>query len=266
MRHRRIQPEPVEQRRPDACGPGAARRHRRTRRRRGRVRTPLAPDGRLVVHKQRSGASGMLERIVVPPDTRHVLLHVRDYTKGHPRIAANNHPIRHGSVVGVHNGRILNDDELMAYHGFERAEPGHDRRFGGHLRRRRGDRVERGRIRGDSAARWRPPGSTSARRSSSTSPAAPAVRSGSARRAASSSSPPPCDALEIAEHYTGLRLRKRELAEGTLLALDGPRAVRRELFVPDATYEADPLPRRPLAARERAFCLQRLATTLRRRR
>ena len=31
-----------------------------------------------------------------------------------PRIEANNHPIRHGSVVGVHNGIIFNDDELMA--------------------------------------------------------------------------------------------------------------------------------------------------------
>ena len=38
---------------------------------------------------------------------------MRDYTKGHPRIEANNHPIRHGAVVGVHNGIILNDDELM---------------------------------------------------------------------------------------------------------------------------------------------------------
>ena len=48
---------------------------------------------------------------------------MRDYTKGHPRIEANNHPIRHGAVVGVHNGIIFNDDELMEQHGFERAEP-----------------------------------------------------------------------------------------------------------------------------------------------
>src|SRR4029078_400279 len=34
-----------------------------------------------------------------------------------------NHPIRHGSVVGVHNGIIFNDDEVMDLHGFERAEP-----------------------------------------------------------------------------------------------------------------------------------------------
>jgi glucosamine 6-phosphate synthetase-like amidotransferase/phosphosugar isomerase protein len=70
--------------------------------------------GALSVHKQRSGASAVLERITIPDDAHQVLLHVRDYTKGHPRIGANNHPVRHGAVVGVHNGTILNDDELMA--------------------------------------------------------------------------------------------------------------------------------------------------------
>ena len=52
-----------------------------------------------------------------------MLVHVRDYTKGHPTIEANNHPIRHGSVVGIHNGIILNDEEIFARYGFERAEP-----------------------------------------------------------------------------------------------------------------------------------------------
>ena len=65
-------------------------------------------------------------------------------------------------------------------------------------------------------------------------------------------------ALEIAEQYAGLRFRKRELAEGTLVALNGPRAVRRERFVPDPTYEADPLPA-VRAPAEGTFCLQRLA-------
>ena len=44
------------------------------------------------VHKQRTGASAVLDRIVIPADAHQVLLHVRDYTKGHPQIAANNHP------------------------------------------------------------------------------------------------------------------------------------------------------------------------------
>src|SRR2546421_53573 len=75
------------------------------------------------VHKQRSGASELLERVYVPAEATQLLVHVRDYTKGHPRIEANNHPVRHGAVVGVHNGIIFNDDELMDTHGFERAEP-----------------------------------------------------------------------------------------------------------------------------------------------
>ena len=50
-------------------------------------------------------------------------MHVRDYTKGHPTIAANNHPIRHGCVVGIHNGIIVNDEELFHRHGLARHEP-----------------------------------------------------------------------------------------------------------------------------------------------
>jgi len=80
-------------------------------------------DGPLAVHKQQTGASAMLETLVVPTSARQALVHVRDYTKGHPTIAANNHPVRHGSVVGIHNGIISNDDELFARHGIARDEP-----------------------------------------------------------------------------------------------------------------------------------------------
>ena len=59
----------------------------------------------------------------MPRETTQALLHVRDYTKGTPDIEVNNHPIRHGSVVGVHNGVIENDDELLARYGVERAAP-----------------------------------------------------------------------------------------------------------------------------------------------
>src|SRR5690242_20813068 len=68
------------------------------------------------VVKQRTPASKLLERIDVPPTATQLLVHVRDYTKGHPSIAANNHPVRHGPVVGIHNGIIVNDDELLAGH------------------------------------------------------------------------------------------------------------------------------------------------------
>ncbi len=77
-----------------------------------------------VVHKRRAGASALLEELTVPQDAAEVLIHVRDYTKGHPTVEANNHPVRHGDVVGVHNGIIANDEDLFATHGFEREEPG----------------------------------------------------------------------------------------------------------------------------------------------
>ncbi|MGH3001373.1 MAG: class II glutamine amidotransferase, partial [Gaiellaceae bacterium] len=83
-----------------------------------------APGGTYpTVVKQRTAASGLLERVSVPADANQLLVHVRDYTKGHPSIAANNHPVRHGPVVGIHNGIILNDDELLADYPCARAEP-----------------------------------------------------------------------------------------------------------------------------------------------
>src|SRR3979409_2021312 len=75
------------------------------------------------VARQRPPASELLDRIAVPEEATQLLLHVRDYTKGHPSIAANNHPVRHGPVVGIHNGIIANDDELLAQHDCARAEP-----------------------------------------------------------------------------------------------------------------------------------------------
>src|SRR3954469_17527313 len=75
------------------------------------------------VVKQRTPASKLLERISVPDSATELLVHVRDYTKGHPSIAANNHPVRPGPSVGIHNGIILNDDELLAPHNCARSEP-----------------------------------------------------------------------------------------------------------------------------------------------
>src|ERR687897_1934092 len=82
-----------------------------------------SPGRRAKVDKRRAGASALLAEVSVPADASEVLIHVRDYTKGHPTIEANNHPVRHGEVVGVHNGIIVNDEELFAAYGFERAEP-----------------------------------------------------------------------------------------------------------------------------------------------
>src|SRR5262249_16412999 len=73
--------------------------------------------------KQRTAARDLLEQVEVPAHATELLVHVRDYTKGHPSIGANNHPVRHGPVVGIHNGIILNDDELLADFSCARAEP-----------------------------------------------------------------------------------------------------------------------------------------------
>src|SRR3954463_1341611 len=72
------------------------------------------------VVKQRTPASLLLERVSVPATATQLLVHVRDYTKGHPSISANNHPVRHGPVVGIHNGIIVNDDALLDGHACTR--------------------------------------------------------------------------------------------------------------------------------------------------
>ncbi len=213
--------------------------------------------GAVAISKQRSGASAVLETMHIPADARQVLLHVRDYTKGHPRIAANNHPVRHGTVVGVHNGTILNDEELMAGYGFQRAEPAmtvDSEVIFAVAEATRSSARRFDDFRGSLAAAW-----LDERQAKLLFLARGTGRPlwvGTARRELLFASTE--RALEIAEWYTGLRLRKHELPEGTLLAVDGGRAVRRERFTPDPTYEADPLPA-VRAPQEGAFCLQRLA-------
>ncbi len=213
--------------------------------------------GHVSVHKQRTGASAVLERLAIPADVHQVLLHVRDYTKGHPRVAANNHPVRHGTVVGIHNGTILNDDELMSRQGFQRAEAGMtvDSEVIFATAEATGSSASGFEdFRGSMAAAWldeRHPELLYLARG-----VGRPLWVGTTRHELFFASTR--HALEIAEGYTGIRLRKRELAEGTLAALAGTKIVRRERFTPDPTYEADPLPA-VRAPHEGAFCLQRLA-------
>src|SRR5206468_11639572 len=47
-----------------------------------------AGDSPITVHKQRSGATALLERISVPEEATKLLVHVRDFTNGHPGLAA----------------------------------------------------------------------------------------------------------------------------------------------------------------------------------
>jgi hypothetical protein len=66
-------------------------------------------------------------------------------------------------------------------------------------------------------------------------------------------------ALEVVERYCSTRLRKREVRDGTLLAVEAGQIVGRERFRPDRDYVEDhPLPA-VRAPQERDFCLSRLA-------
>jgi glucosamine 6-phosphate synthetase-like amidotransferase/phosphosugar isomerase protein len=215
-------------------------------------------DGRASVHKQRSGASELLEQVHVPTDALEALVHVRDYTKGHPSIAANNHPVRHGAVVGIHNGIIANDEEILARHGFARDEPemtvDSEAIFAlAEVSESRAETLEE--LYGAMAAAWldeRRPGVLYLARGV----LRPLWIGRGARETFFASTRL---ALETVERYTGVRLQKRELAEGTLLALADGRVAWTERFRPDATFvEAETLPA-VRAPHEGASCLQRLA-------
>jgi glucosamine 6-phosphate synthetase-like amidotransferase/phosphosugar isomerase protein len=217
------------------------------------------PSVRLAVHKQRGGASKLLETIRVPAEATQVLVHVRDYTKGHPSLMANNHPIRHGAVVGIHNGIIANDEKILASHGFQRAEDGmtvdseaifalaeassssaaaleelHGSMAAAWLDEREPDRLYL--TRGMGRPLWVGQGEHE-------------LFFGSTRRA-----------LELFERYTGLRLRMREVGEGTLYAVSDGGIVDADHFEPDLSFvEERVLP--PVRAPEEArFCLARLAS------
>ena len=249
-------------RRPDARRPGAAGRDRRARRRRRRLRLPRArgrvPDGRASSARRRQQ---LLERIAVPAEATPAARPRPRLHEG-PPVDRGQQPSRSatGRWSGSTTGIILNDDELLARHACARAEPRMTRRLRGDLRRSPRTRgSDRARARGSSAARWRPPGSTSASRASLFSPAASAARSGSAGPRRASSSPRPSDALEIAERTAGLRLRKREVAEGTLARARRRRGRRAaSASGPTRLPKTDPLPA-VRAPHEREFCLARLA-------
>ena len=217
----------------------------------------VAPGGRVAIHKQRSGASALLEQVVLPESVNEVLVHVRDYTKGHPRIEANNHPIRHGAVVGVHNGIIFNDDELMASHGFDRAEPQMtvDSEAIFALAELSGGAAEAlGELRGSMATAWldeRRPGTIFLARG-----VGRPLWVGTGREETFFASTKA--ALEVVERFLQLKLRKRELAEGTLVVAAEGSVLERKRFKPDRDFEERSLPS-VRAPHEGAFCLQRLA-------
>ena len=208
--------------------------------------------------KQRTPASRLLERIAVPQTATELLVHVRDYTKGHPSISANNHPVRHGPVVGIHNGIILNDDELLAPHSCARSEArmtvdseaifalaAHSHNDAGILED----------LDGSFATAW-----LDERVAETLFVARGAGRPlwiGAGKHEFFFASTR--DALQVVERYARLKLRKRELKMGTFLALRASRVVRDERFRHDLSYR-DPVSLPAVRApQEGISCLERLA-------
>ncbi len=208
------------------------------------------------VHKQRSGASALLDEIVIPPCASQALVHVRDYTKGHPTIASNNHPVRHGAVVGIHNGIIFNDDELLAEHGIERADP--EMTVDSEVifaLAERSDSTARAfeQLHGSMATAWldeRAPELLHVARG-----VGRPVWIGRGRHELFFASTR--EALEVVERTLGKRLRKSQLAEGRMIAVSDGRVVRTERFTPDRSFTEESLPS-VRAPHEGAKSLQRL--------
>ncbi len=210
------------------------------------------------IHKRRSGASALLDEVRVPREARQVLVHVRDYTKGHPTIEANNHPIRHGAVVGIHNGIIANDDEIFARYGFRREEAAmtvDSEAIFALAEHAEGSSAALEELHGAMATAWLD------ERFPSTLFLARAVGRplwvGTAARELFFASTR--EALEVLERTLRLSLRKRSVDEGTLLRVDDGRVTALERFHPDRSYVEESVLPAIRAPHEGASCLQRLA-------
>jgi len=210
------------------------------------------------VVKQRTPASELLDRIDVPVGATELLVHVRDYTKGHPSIAANNHPVRHGPVIGIHNGIIFNDDELLAPFSCARSEPRmtvDSEAIFALAAHSHNDPLALEDLTGSLAAAWmdsRVSGTIFAARG-----AGRPLWIGAGRHELFFASTQ--RALEVVEQYAGVKLRKSEVAEGTFLELREARVVRAATFRHDVDY-VDPIALPTVRApQEGVSCLERLA-------
>jgi asparagine synthetase B (glutamine-hydrolysing) len=214
--------------------------------------------GAVGVTKLRGGASALLDELSVPGDARQALIHVRDFTKGHPDIAANNHPIRHGAVVGIHNGIVENDDALLTRYGIERAEPQmtvDSEAIFALMELRRHDARALSELRGAMAAAWldERDDSTLFLARGRLRPLWLGVTEGillfaSTRRA-----------LTIAAAALRTRLDVREVREGRLLRVVHGSVVHERRFRPDRRYREDGYLPPVRAPREAVSCLERLA-------
>jgi glucosamine 6-phosphate synthetase-like amidotransferase/phosphosugar isomerase protein len=211
-----------------------------------------------IVAKQRTPASLLLERIGVPAEANELLIHVRDYTKGHPSIPANNHPVRHGPVVGVHNGIIANDDELLAPHTCARTEPQKtvdSEAIFALAAHSQNDPRALEELGGTMAAAWldeRDPGTLFAARG-----VGRPLWLGRGREAVFFASTRA--ALEIASEFTGAKLRMSEVRDGTFLAFRDGRVAHTARFRPDRSFVEERALPAVRAPGQSAYCLARLA-------
>ena len=213
----------------------------------------------VTIHKQRTGASELLDEIEIPSRTTEALVHVRDYTKGHPTLLANNHPIRHGAVVGIHNGVIANDEEIFARHAIEHAEPGmtvDSEAIFALVHRSGADRSALEELRGTMATAWMdervPRGLYLARG------VARPLWIGRARRElffASTKS-----ALEVVEGTLRLTLRKHEVHEGRLFEIVDGAILTERRFRPDPSFRNRTTVQPVATPHEGVSCLAKLAT------
>jgi glutamine phosphoribosylpyrophosphate amidotransferase len=161
-------------------------------------------------------------------------------------------------VIGIHNGIITNDDELLAPHSCARSEPRmtvDSEAIFALAAHSRNDARALERLRGAMATGW-----LDERELDTVFVARGSGRPlwiGESRDAVFFASTKL--ALEVVDRYCALKLRKRELKEGTWLALRNGAVDRRERFRPDLEYdEPNPLPA-VRAPGEREHCLSRLA-------
>jgi glucosamine 6-phosphate synthetase-like amidotransferase/phosphosugar isomerase protein len=213
----------------------------------------------VAVRKQQTGASALLDSLSLPSQANQLLVHVRDYTKGHPTIEANNHPIRHGAVVGIHNGIIENDDELFVRHGLHRADTDmtvDSEAIFALVDARPGDLTVLEELRGAMATAWldeRDPGRLCLARG-----VGRPLWIGRGRHELFFASTR--TALELVERALRIHLRLEELSEGRLLHVVGSRIEQKSRFRPDLSYREKTVLPSVRAPHEGAWCVERLTT------
>ena len=215
-------------------------------------------DGTVEVHKESVRLREFVEHVAVPETAGEAIFHVRGYTKGVPTVNDNNHPVRYGRAVVVHNGHLDNDDELFRRHRAPRSTPRItvDSEAIAMLADRSGDIAEAlTEVRGSAAVGVLWDGEagrlTLARRASRPL----CIGHGDGFVLFASTAEP----LELAGRATGQRVRIEEIAEGRALELREGHVESRSLFHVDRRYVGVPLVTYPPLAEKPALLRLALA-------